>query len=559
MTTQSRIDFHAGEALHRVAASYVTILAVVLEQVQNALDADARSITVVLNRKTRHIAIRDDGSGASATSFETALQQVCQSQKVSGKLGRFGIGLISPIGKCEYSTFTSFDATSNMYNEWTFRTADIRKQQRDVTIPLKTREDLHFIRGKQQSAPKGKTSVMWRTEVNIFKYTDDKFISRIDDIDSLADTIFAEFGAKMNRLQTVLNLKFYDERGTPEVREGLRPRQFSGRPLDDVIMSEPDVGKIFIQLYLAPKTTRGQVGKVLVGEADNDFRIPMSVFYQSLEGMLAPDAGDALISGIFEGEILAEGIKLHVSRKSFERNDALVGFCGAIEKWYQNYGAKYMEEVKEARREQRYQELGLQSLRELEQLFANVPAFSDLRKVIDTFEQGTIGKGHTEPPESRVKGVQPEKSLSTKVSPPALPSNGGEGDRTPSKERESHQPFTVAGPRGKHRTVVKNGSFGLQFSHIAMDGSSQLWELDTRQGVLHLNTNHPLWTFCESTDRKIRQLQETVAINALMIEMMPDDLKDSIRFTFDETLPLILHLYHVSPAFNLRRPTPLKK
>lgn len=558
MTNLSRIDFHAGEALHRVASSYVTILAVVLEQVQNALDADAKTITVVLNRKTRHIAIRDDGTGAGAASFETALQQVCRSQKVSGKLGRFGIGLISPIGKCEYSTFTSFDAEVGRYNEWTFRTADIRKQQRDVTIPLKMRDDLHFIRGKQQSAPKGKTSVMWRTEVNIFKYTDDKFISRIDDIDSLADTIFAEFGAKMVRLRTVLNLKFYDEKGAQEVREGLRPRQFSGRPLADVIMKEPDVGKIFIQLYIAPKTTKGQAGKVLVGEADNDFRIPMPVFFASLEGMLSQEVGEALCSGIFEGEILSEGIKLHVTRKSFERNDALVGFCHALEKWYKEHGEKHMEEVKEARREQRYQELGLQSLRELEQLMMNDAAFANLRKVLDTFELGSVGRGHAAPPESKVKGPQPERSLSTKLVSPPSPSNGGDGGDSSEKERKSHHPFTVAGPRGQQRTVVKNGSFGLQFSHVPIDGSSQLWELDTREGILHLNTNHPLWTLCESKDRKICQLQETVAINALMIEMMPDDLKDGMRFMFDETLPLILHLYHMSPAFSFRKATPPK-
>lgn len=563
MSAQSRVDFHMGEALHRVASSYATIIAVVFEQVQNAIDANAHIISVVINRKTRHIAIRDDGDGVSVSSFEAALRQVCLTQKTSGKLGRFGIGLISPIGKCDYSTFTSFDTTLGQYIEWTFRSNDIRKQERDVTIPMKTRNDLVFLKGKQMATPRGTTTVMWRTEVNILQYTEDKYISRIDDIDYLADAIFEQFGSKMRRANIMLNLKFIDEKGNIEVRENLRPKQFTGRALQNIVLNEKSVGKVFFQLYLAPKTTKGQTGKVLVGEADNDFRFPMTTFVKTAEGLLSPEAGEALCSGIFEGEILGEGVTLHVSRKSFEKDDALVGFCSAIETWYQKHGAKYLEDVKEARREQRYQELGLESLREIEQLLMHNPAFADLRKVIDSFKLGTVGKGHVVPPEERVKGPQEEKSLTTvkpsKPKHPDTPSDSDRPNKLPDTEHEQHKPFTVAGPRGSRRTLVKHGSFGLQFSHIPMDGSSDLWTLDTREGILRLNMHHPVFVMCETSNRKIKQLQETVAIHALMLETLPDDWKEQSRLLFDETLPLVLHLYHNSLAFNLgKRVVPSK-
>jgi hypothetical protein len=55
------------------------------------------------------------------------------------------------------------------------------------------------------------------------------------------------------------------------------------------------------------------------------------------------------------------------------------------------------------------------------------------------------------------------------------------------------------------------------------------------------------------SDRKVRQLQETVAIQALMIEAMPDEYKDDMRFAFDMALRPLIHLYHVSPAFIVGR------
>lgn len=549
MSNHSRLEVHTGEALCRIAGAYPMILEVILEQVQNSLDANSKNIWVVLSKRSRHIAIRDDGDGVGQEEFDEALRQVCHSQKTHGKLGRFGIGLISPLDKCERSTFTSCPkGIHNAYTEWTFITKDIREQDKDVTVPRVDRRDLFFIRSKEHQAPKGLTSVMWRTEVNIFGYTADKVISRIGSIDDLAEAIFERFGATIRRNNVKLNLKFISESGEEEKRENIRPKKFTGRALEDVVILDPKAGRVFFQMYLAPKTTRGQAGKVLVGESDNDFRIPFGVFSQSTD-MLPEEVAKALNSGVFEGEIMAEKIKLHASRKSFERDDTLLGLCTAIEEWFRMHGEKYLEEVQEANRDKRYQELGLDSLRELEDML-RMPEFIHLREVMGKFSLGTVGKGHTPPNEAAVKGKQQEKSLSTHESAP-----GGKSSKKIERQEAGdtlpkHHPYTVAGPRGSKRTLVKKDSVGLQFSYVTMYGSDRLWELDIREGVLHLNVSHPLWVLCDVSDRKIRQLQETIAINALMIEVMPEDLQSTLRSSFDLTLPAVLHIYHESPAFN---------
>ena len=73
----------------------------------NRLDTSEFTGTIGLPIPSTDIAIRDDGDGVGQEEFDEALQQVCHSQKTHGKLGRFGIGLISPLDKCERSTFTS--------------------------------------------------------------------------------------------------------------------------------------------------------------------------------------------------------------------------------------------------------------------------------------------------------------------------------------------------------------------------------------------------------------------------------------------------------------------
>lgn len=549
---QSSLGLHMGEALCRIASTYPTILDVILEQVQNAIDANAKSISVVLNRKTRHVAIRDDGDGVSVSSLDSALQKICRTQKQQDKLGRFGIGLISPLDKCHSFTFTSCPKGSKEYTEWKFVTEEIREQDKNIDLVRKSRPDIFFLADKSKSGPKGKTSVMWKTEVNIYKYSDDKTISRITSIDSLAESILERFGHAMRRNKVVLNLKFVNENGENEVREGIRAKQFTGRPLAEVTLQNDDAGKVTFRLFMAVKTTKGQLGKVSVGEQSNDYRFPFNLMARAAEGLLSDEARQALLSGFFEGEIFAEKVELHATRKAFKKDDAFVGMCIAIDTWFETYGIQHLEKVKGENRDERYQELGLRSLREIEEMF-NLPAFEVYRSVIASFKLGTVGQGHTPRQNKAVVGKQDEPALSTKGTH-GVQSNQGDGSggsQIADSDIPEHLPFTVAGPRGTKRTLVRNSdSAGLQISHIPMDGSSRLWELDSRQGILHFNINHPIWVACDVSDRKIMQLQETVAINALMLEVVPDELKDAVRYVFDESLPSMIHLFHKSFAFN---------
>ena len=549
----SSIDLHIGLALLQVASAYPTLLAVILEIVQNALDANARRIDLLFNRQKRNLAIRDDGDGVGRDDFERALRSICRTQKQDGKLGQFGIGLISPLDKCRGFRFTSCPKGSSTYLAWTFITALIKEQAADVSVPCKEVSSLRYIpEGVQIKAVDGVTDVWWRTEVNVADIYEDRHISRIDSIDYLKEAILSRFSATMRRNKVVLNIKFIDESGNAEQSPPIRAKQFTGRQLPEIIVDDAYAGRVTFRLYQSTPTVKGLRGVVLVGKEGDEFRFPLARLIRSAENgkLLDRDVAEALLSGVFEGEILGQKVWLAASRTAFKENDALIGFLDAIEKWFRKFGHKHFEESTEKRREKRYQDLGLASLMAIKDML-DQPAFASMLAALGDLKIGSIGRGHADPGDEAVIGLQSEKSLAVKGEKGAGKMRGPEQDSATPEERESHMPLTAAGPRGKQRANVKHGSFGIQFSYVSVEGSDCLWTFDVRAGILRFNINHPRWADCDSSDRKLRQLQETVALMAIMRLSIPADAQTmaAIELMLEELVAPLIFLYHNSRAF----------
>ena len=544
----STLDFHKGRALLQIAKEYPTLLENLLEQVQNAIDADATRIGVLLNKKTRRVVVTDNGHGVSKEDFEQALQHVCSSQKAAGKLGRFGIGLISPLGKCVRFKFASCPKNVPQgYLEWTFDTAQIAKQSDEVSVPSEHHRQMAYRKNAQGMGTKeGSTMyVPWRTRVTIEGYSEDKLISRLGSIDSLIENILQRFGTSMRRKNVLLSVRFTNEDGSKEERENIKPVSYTGKRLERVFYTDLNSGQTTFELYLAQKTTKGYNGKIVIGEADNDYRFPWSSFIRAgNEYLPRREVLEALSSGIFEGEITSSGCTLHSNRKNFERNDAFVEFCVAVEKWYDEHGEQYLAKVREASEEARYQDLGLRSLATLENLLKD-PRFKELREVIHGFKKGTVGAGQVQDDPDGDLGLQDEPSLTTT----SLNDDEGESKAPPKKGQPTKEPYSVTGPRGQRRKIVNNGSLGLQFSHIPMEGSDRLYELDARLGVLHFNIRHPDWVKCWGNDRQVMQLQEYIALEALNLLTVPLDWKSQVELALDQAHSAFVYLIQNSGAF----------
>lgn len=557
----SPFGFHEGEALLKLAGYYPRILDVLLESVQNCIDKDAQQIMIGLNQKSRQISIRDDGDGVSQHEFEKALTSVSSSIKKKDKLGRFGLGLISPLGKCEKFSFTSTPKRDPRgYLEWSFVTDDLRAQDKIAGIPMRTRPDLQFSRGEGHNT-RGTTCVPWRTEVRMEHYTPDRQINRVT-IESLREGILDRFGASMRRKKTLVVVTVTDENDNRNTQE-IRAKEFEGTKLADVEMQERDSGRTSFKLYLAKKTEKGRRGKVLVGEASNDFRLDFGTFNRSLPDVcqLSEDVVAALKSGFFEGEILNNKVKLHASRRSFETDEALAGFCSTLEKWYEQQGSNHYKEAQEQRQEERYQMLGVRSMKVIEEMLKN-PSFSGLLKAIDSFKKGSIGAGHVEHKGkvAPITAMAVYGNIGQTIDRDGDGGSGGETRDKPETEKTGHRPMTVAGPKGSRRVVVRSNSLGLQLMHDAMQGSDNLWALDDETGTLKINVLHPLWRQCEEhSDKSLMRFQEYLMLQALGLQSAPADWSSFARLVLDElNAPYVYMLIHAD-ALAGRQPGRPKK
>ncbi len=542
---QSPFSFHEGAALLKLAGYYPRILDVLLESVQNCLDKGAQVITIVVNQKQRQIAVRDDGDGVSQQEFEKALTSVSSSIKKKDKLGRFGLGLISPLGKCARFIFTSTTKRNPKgFLEWSFVTDDLLKQQKIEGIPMRERLDLQFSRAETRVV-RGVSSVRWRTEVRIEGFTTDRQINIVT-MDSLRDGVLERFASTMRKNQSVIELTVVDEDGERQSCE-IRAKDFTGRKLEEVDYRDRESGQTHFRLFLAQKDKKGKRnGKVLVGEKDNDFRLNFSTFNRSLPEAckLSDELVSALGSGLFEGEVLNSAITLHASRRSFEADESLVGFCVILEKWFAEHGAEHYQDANDQRQEERYQQLGIRSMKVIEEMLKR-PQFAGLLKAIESFKKGSIGPGHFE----KKGSPSPETSLAVNNLRPEKPSNGeGEGNENfePEKERPEHRPMTVVGPKGTRRTIVRSNSLGLQLVHDAIQGSDRLWVLEEETGTLRINVLHPLWQQCEEhSDRTLMRFQEYVMLQALALRAAPSDWAPFAELVLEETYaPYVFMLIH---------------
>jgi len=385
-TESSLMAFHEGLVLFRIADSYPFLFenGVVSELIQNAIDSEAANIWLWVNLKKRSIVVQDDGVGASVEQFNTALQRVGSSMKKKDKLGRYGIGLVSPMGKCAKFIFTSTTKKDpKAYTRWTFDCAEIEKTSSKIEIPHESVPEFQFSRtGK---------GTPWRTEMRIYQFRSDLRAQRFD-ADRLTQAIQERFSNAMKKRDVVVHVQVTAENGAL-LQWVIKAKEFRGTPLSRASKLGRDSGVTDITLFLSPQK-KGHKGRVLIGEVDNDFRVDFQTFARSAgSDFISDEAVQVLTSGIFEGVITNSKIKLSPDRRSFERNSALAGFCKAIEEWVNEAGNAHVEEIKTCRREERFQILGTRSMRVLEALALQDPLLLEL---IQSFKVGTHGLRHAE-------------------------------------------------------------------------------------------------------------------------------------------------------------------
>lgn len=535
---KSSIDFHRGNMLTYVANTYPTLPRTILEGIQNGFDAGGDRILVLIDHKSREVFILDNGDGTDREQFEQALNSVGASVKNKDKkarqLGRFGLGLISPLTKCTSYTFSSRRLGFRQALRWEFRLESIRHQRTKLEIPVEALSDLPSVPKRFAEDASGEFQQRWSTLVHMRGVTNDRVASTVD-LDDLAFNIQTKFMAPMRERKALVRLVLIDSVGR-KTRKDVNPLQFTGEPLPVISFDDvEETGLVEFELYRARRVGGQRKGKVSMVETASNYPITMREFMAQARGLkddgVISEAMTALNSGYFEGIIRCEKVKLHEGRNKFVVDDALRYLYLQIDRWYTEYGHTQYQSEQDLSRHSRWQELGLKTLNHLHELKAlplYAKLFDNLKEIVD---MGRMGEGHVEPASGKPDGPDEDPSIRVGQGGAGVPKGSGTSPRPkppsqrvrPQVDRPGDFPMTSLGPNGRPRTLVKGDSEGLQLAHAEWPGDSRLWDFDFRDGTLTFNTLHKVWIALDETNGKhtrtnekwILQLQEMLTIKVL--------------------------------------------
>jgi hypothetical protein len=516
MKNSSAIGVHQGQALRHFADRYPTIIEVILELVQNALDVSANNIWVTIDLKgqRRRVTVRDNGNGATEQMFENALATIGRSIKEAGKLGRYGLGLVSPFGKCQVHTFTTCHRSKpSAFNRWIFKNTML--DERHVAIPREQVDGLTY----RPNGKGGKTGVPWRTEMRLDNVTSDRIQGAID-LDELKRLIVQKYGIVMREQGTIVHVSYIDTKGV-EHNSDITATQRLGKPLPVVKYKGQGGAETTFRLFLAERTSAGRKGEVLFGEDDNPYRLTPKQFLISVATLLDNDVAAALRSGIFEGEITCNKVSLSSSRRSFEQNDALLELLSAICVWYEEHGKEHIDAAEAEQEGQRYRELAMRSL----PVISDMVERAGLGHLLAQIRQGNIGKNHNRENQrpvanSEFSGHAAKKSGDNDDTPSTSSGNTRETNPNP-KEHTNHTPWVVEGGTSK-RIRVRGGSTGLIFVYADMRNSNKLCELDLTTGELTFNVRHPDWAAADVGPTSLMRFQELIALREISLLGQPE-------------------------------------
>lgn len=528
------LDLERGGAFATISKDYPSLMAVLLEAIQNALDVDvnATRVTVNVDRVSGKVTVTDNGAGISREMFKSRLSSVCQrGRKGKKSIGEFGMGLIAPLSVCQYWTFTSCHAPEvEPYVRWKFVTKDIlgAKGQELPKVPRAIEPNLAF--GEAGSA-KGKSRANWRSKLELFKVTKDIGITELN-LDRLVFEVKQRFMKVMQRNKVEIEVSITEAPGDRKECV-IRPFEWTGTPLPAFESKLPETGKVTFSLFLTNIRPAGRrpVANISIGSSVREYRVPIVDLVADMQrAKVDKETLEALLSGAFEGEIVAEKFERMPARTGFRDDSAWRTFCQVtLPLWYRKVGKDHYERVSDVEREAVWRDSALTALDNIAALLATEEGAAIRGSIKLKTQFGSEGQGHTPSPKRRIvghfNGTAAGQSSGKRGDSSggsggrSGDSSGGEGDGGGARgENKDHIPLVVRNPEGNKRVRVKNKSLNLEVAHASVTGDPYLWRYNHEEGVITFNVLHEKWTRVEGVRRAeqaLTALQERCIVLAL--------------------------------------------
>jgi len=505
----TQIKIPPGRALEHFARDYPDVARVIYELIGNEVDEGATWINITINYSSeRTLVLTGNGIGTDADRMNEAMVSVTCSLKGTDKYGQHGLGFFSPYGKCEYFTFTSLkegDEPRN-YRTWKFDESLKEKGVDHVTWVA----EHHLLYWPDENLQVRKEMrhlqrVPWRTRIEMVGITKDKRLSKID-LDEIVSELGRRYREKIQERDIQITIRFTDERGVRHPTRKVVPTRYTGRELDVATFSNIDAGATEFKLFIANKGPDGRNGVVEFSTKTEKThlrnRVKATDFFRCVDNAGIPldrHVKEALLSGTFEGEIVAEKMKSSTNRVSFIADDALIGFCDTLEQWFGEVGSKHYEKVIREAQDVRLSKLGEETIGFIKLLSkCNPTLFHELSTILPKGDDIGGNKGEKE------KDPKPPEPGPKKPTPDPKPRPEPDPKRKKIKRR-------LGGSSGD-----KVGLKGLHIEYVELENTRDVFDFDVSRGTIYVNIFHPYRVYCDTSDARLRQYLIAVAQTAVI-------------------------------------------
>lgn len=539
-----RFGFSTQNIVKILADQYPTLLSVIREAVQNAIDAAATRIVITLNLKDREVEICDNGKGASFAEIEHKFLEIGHSTK-KGAYGMFGVALLSPIGKCDQVDFYSRTKGDKEFYQLRIDVKEFARALGEPSIKVKptTYDPL---------------KEWWTTKVAMHRVKDDR-TCRFPTALEIEDEVVSNFNAGMERLKTDVTVHLINEKGAANKAYSFKARPYGGEPLAEIeiIDNSRKGSKALFRLFKVPSHHGGR--GVSVGNRSNLSRISWAVFVRSMsQDQLSADLTKALSqgTGLFEGEILTSAIEfLNVDRQSVKLSDQLLEFLVAIEKWWETIGQEIYESAVEEGKDLVYQKSMLDVLTDVQRIILADP---DIRQALHQeltllMQLGTVGEHHARIARKDEIGHQPQTSISTQGGPnrPKSDTFAGHEQSSRPQGRTGDLNTSAKGPLGRQRRIVRSEGIGFQMEVATMMGSSHAYEFDPKSALIQINSRHPAFASCEAKSDRVLKQYMALIVQDVIIRIITKSLDDNkYSHMLDLRRDMAVNSLLKSPLFN---------
>lgn len=463
-----RVGFHYGRTLLHLADTYSRPVQVILEMVQNAIDADCKNIYIKVDNSKKYIYCADDGKGESYSNLQRRFERIGERQKEK-KIGHKGIGNLACLAIAETSCLTTRPKDSGeRFCTISLSRSGLENQSEPFDLPCALESDsfrpgVNFRLGSDFRistlliAKKVKTSAnkLLNDTAMISRGIEDKFATQIIQKD----------------IRIIIE--------TSSQRINVKPSPYPGEKQETILKTK--LGDVKFEMYVLNKPERKPRLHVVHGKSSEEFySIPFTPFIN-----VSPVVKEVFGSGYLQGNIFLPFCTITPDREDLEFDDELSIFWDCIEKYSQDFGMELLNKLSEEKKE-------LKIFLVLNNALKKASTYLKKNNELKNFFSGIVSPGHI----GYESGIDTENVRTKKQI--SYEHNNTTNGKTPLSEKKGIVHTGIVDYSGSKRRVV-NRQVGLYAEYrnpVLEEGMD--WRCKREGRVIVFNCMHQDWLKAET-------------------------------------------------------------